>query len=68
MAAVSAEELQCAVCFEVPPGEVHQCSRGHFLCLSCWNEMDRAPDRVCGECRVPLPFYNRNRVAERAIP
>ena len=67
MSAISAEDLKCAVCCEVPPGEVHQCSRGHFLCLSCWNRMDRAPERLCGECRVPLPLSNRNLVAERAI-
>lgn len=67
VSAISAEELQCAVCYDVPPGEVHQCSRGHFLCLSCWDSMDRAPERLCGECRVPLPRTNRNLVAERAI-
>ena len=67
VSAISAEDLKCAVCYEVPPGEVHQCSRGHFLCLSCWNRMDRAPERLCGECRVPLPLSNRNLVAERAI-
>jgi len=29
--------------------------------------MDRAAERLCGECRVPLPLSNRNLVAERAI-
>ena len=64
---MSAEELSCSVCYELPTGEVHQCSRGHFLCVSCWNDIDKLPSRVCPECRVPLPRANRCRVAELAI-
>ena len=65
---MSAEELSCSVCYELPPGEVHQGSRGHFLCVSCWNWMDEAVSgRKCPECRVLLPRANRNRVAELAI-
>ena len=62
------EELKCSVCHELPPGEVHQCTRGHFLCVSCWNRMDDAVGgRKCPECRVPLGRSNRCRVAELAI-
>ena len=65
---MSEEELQCSVCFELPPGEVHQCTRGHFLCVACWNGMDEAwGGRKCPECRVPLGRSNRCRVAELAI-
>ena len=61
------DDLTCSVCYELPPGEVHQCSRGHFLCVSCWNDIDKLPSRVCPECRVPLPKANRSKVAEIAI-
>ena len=65
---MSEEELQCSVCHELPPGEVHQCSRGHFLCVACWNRMDDAVGgRKCPECRALLPRANRCRVAELAI-
>ena len=65
---MSEEELQCSVCFELPLGEVHQCTRGHFLCVACWNGMDEAwGGRKCPECRVPLGRSNRCRVAELAI-
>ena len=65
---MSEEELKCSVCHELPPGEVHQCSRGHFLCVACWNGMDEAwGGRKCPECRVTLGRANRCRVAELAI-
>ena len=64
---MSASELACSVCHELPPDQVHQCSRGHFLCVSCWNDIDRMEKRICPQCRVPLPFANRNRVAELVI-
>ena len=65
---MSEEELKCSVCHELPPGEVHQCSRGHFLCVACWNGMDEAwGGRKCPECRALLPRANRCRVAELAI-
>ena len=28
------DDLTCSVCYELPPGEVHQCTRGHFRCSS----------------------------------
>ena len=61
------DELQCSVCFELPSGEVHQCHRGHFYCLSCWNDFDILPQRVCPQCRLPVPASNRSIVAEDAI-
>ena len=33
--AMQEDDLTCSVCYELPPGEVHQCQRGHFLCVSC---------------------------------
>ena len=61
------EELTCSVCYELPAGQVHQCTRGHFLCVGCWNDLDKLPRRICPECRVPVPKANRNKVAELAI-
>ena len=61
------EELTCSVCYELPLGQVHQCTRGHFLCVGCWNDLDKLPRRICPECRVPVPKANRNKVAELAI-
>ena len=51
---MSEEELKCSVCHELPPGEVHQCSRGHLLCVKCWNDLDKLPRRACPECRAPV--------------
>ena len=61
------EELTCSVCYELPFGQVHQCTRGHFLCVGCWNDLDKLPRRICPECRAPVPKANRNKVAELAI-
>ena len=55
---------ECAVCYGIPEGEVHQCNNGHCYCVACWSRL--AP-RCCPECRLPLPDVNRNRAAERAI-
>lgn len=41
--------------------------RGHFLCVLCWNDLDKLPRRSCPECRAPVPKANRNKVAELAI-
>ena len=65
---IDEKELLCSVCYQLPPGEVHQCHRGHFLCVTCWNDLDKVRSgRKCPECRAPVPKAARNKVAELAI-
>ena len=63
---------ECGVCLEVPEGEVHQCHSGHFVCLGCWQTIQRdgreIPSRlICPVCRDPLPVRNRSLIAQHAI-
>jgi len=60
----AAEELQCPVCLDTPPGEWHQCSNGHCFCQSCFTAI---PSRLCPQCRDPLPPRNRNIHYERSV-
>ena len=59
-----AASLVCAVCFELPAGEVHQCFEGHCYCVDCWRRLD---PRRCPECRDPIPLRNRSRAQEARV-
>ena len=58
-------ELQCVVCFEVPPAEVFTCKENHILCHEC-------KPRVLHQCPVCRQSFTispptRNRLAEKII-
>ncbi len=54
--------LCCCVCFDLPGGQVHQCHRGHFVCVSCWDSLAKCP-----LCTTTLPASNCNRIAQEVI-
>mmetsp|Transcript_23416 Transcript_23416/g.54186 ORF Transcript_23416/g.54186 Transcript_23416/m.54186 type:complete len:297 (-) Transcript_23416:569-1459(-) len=56
--------LECPICLELPPGEVHQCTNGHCYCVQCFNVIS---PRRCPECRERLPRRNRSIAQERVI-
>jgi len=56
--------LECPICLELPPGEVHQCTNGHCYCVQCFNVIN---PRRCPECRERLPRRNRSIAQERVI-
>ena len=58
-------ELQCVVCFEVPPAEVFTCKENHILCHAC-------KPRVLHQCPFCRQSFTqsppkRNRLAEKMI-
>ena len=66
------DDYACVVCLQIPPGEVHQCMRGHFECIDCWQELQALVKslRNCPQCRDELPPHppgNRNIMVEKAI-
>lgn len=52
--------FDCPTCFEIPKGQVFQCSTGHVICDQCCETMD-----VCPQCRVNSA--KSNRIRNRAI-
>ena len=62
--------FQCAVCLELPDGQIFQCRQGHLICSPCHQKWKASnPGNVlCPTCRVPLDDPpSRCRVAEAAL-
>lgn len=65
------EELECAVCTELPlVGHVCQCPNGHLMCSACSDKiLAKAATSACPVCRVSLTKANlgRNLFAEHQL-
>ncbi|XP_008556868.1 uncharacterized protein LOC103577825 isoform X1 [Microplitis demolitor] len=54
--------IECPICYEVPSGNIHQCTQGHDLCHLCVKKV--------GVCPICSATFNgtRNRSLEKLIP
>eukprot|EP00808_Paulinella_micropora_P009501 g29655.t1 len=63
------EDLQCLVCFDLPPSHIFQCENGHLLCEDCHNKVLDSAKPQCPSCRQKLTrdHPTRNRFAENVL-
>ncbi|XP_074106547.1 uncharacterized protein LOC141532208 isoform X2 [Cotesia typhae] len=55
-------EVECPVCYDIPEGNIFQCTEGHSFCHICVKKVD-----VCPLCDSKFTG-TRNRVLEKLIP
>ncbi|CAH2042759.1 unnamed protein product, partial [Iphiclides podalirius] len=66
--------LCCAVCLDLPPGAVYQCSNGHLMCAPCFTHLladARLRDEAatCPNCRIEISktSASRNLAVEKTV-
>ncbi|XP_013137039.1 PREDICTED: cysteine and histidine-rich protein 1 [Papilio polytes] len=66
--------LCCAVCLELPPAAVYQCTNGHLMCAPCFTHLladARLRDEAatCPNCRVAISASSasRNLAVEKTV-
>ncbi|CAF4788815.1 unnamed protein product [Pieris macdunnoughi] len=66
--------LCCAVCLDLPPAAVYQCSNGHLMCAPCFTHLLadaqlRDESATCPNCRVEISktSASRNLAVEKTV-
>ncbi|VVC96512.1 unnamed protein product [Leptidea sinapis] len=66
--------LCCAVCLDLPPAAVYQCSNGHLMCAPCFTHLLadarlRDESATCPNCRIEISrtSASRNLAVEKTV-